>query len=151
MQKTQVWSLGQEDPLEEKMATHSSILAWKIPWTEEPGGLQSMGSQRVRYDWARMQYIDTYRFRLTNTRIKTKTYMHMPCQRFLCWSPLFSETPLSVLEMVTVARNQDVRIRSGVITLYHLHLPYMIWENSLLDCSWNLVTMDGRTPTLFQK
>ena len=42
-----VQSLGWEDPLEEDMATHSSILAWRIPWTEEPGGLQSMGSQRV--------------------------------------------------------------------------------------------------------
>ena len=49
MQETQVQSLGQEDPLEKEMATHSSILAWKIPWTEEPGGLQSMGSQRVRH------------------------------------------------------------------------------------------------------
>jgi len=42
--------LGQEDPLEKGMATHSSILAWGMPWTEEPGGLQSMGSQRVRHD-----------------------------------------------------------------------------------------------------
>ena len=42
--------LGQEDPLEEEMATHSSILAWEITWTEDPGGLQSMGSQRVRLD-----------------------------------------------------------------------------------------------------
>ena len=42
--------LGWEDPLEKEMATHSSTLAWKIPWTEEPGGLQSMGSQRVRHD-----------------------------------------------------------------------------------------------------
>ena len=53
MQKTQemqVRSLGQEDPLEEETATHSSILAWEIPWTEEPGGLQPMGSQRVKYD-----------------------------------------------------------------------------------------------------
>ena len=47
MQKSRVRSLVQEDPLEEEMATHSSILAWKIPWTEEPGGLQSMGSQIV--------------------------------------------------------------------------------------------------------
>ena len=45
------WSLHQEDPLEEGMATHSGILAWRIPWTEEPGGLQSMGLQRVRHDW----------------------------------------------------------------------------------------------------
>ena len=45
-----VQSLGQENPLEKEMATHSSILAWKIPWMEEPGGLQSMGSQRVGHD-----------------------------------------------------------------------------------------------------
>ena len=50
MQETWVRSLGQQDPLENKMATHSSILAWTIPWTEEPGGLQSMGSQ----SWTRL-------------------------------------------------------------------------------------------------
>ena len=50
MQETQVLTLGQEEPLEKGMATHSSILAWRIPWTEELGGLQSMGSQRVGYD-----------------------------------------------------------------------------------------------------
>ena len=50
MQEMQVRSLGQEDPLEKEMAPHSSILAWGIPWTEEPGGLQSMGSQRVGKD-----------------------------------------------------------------------------------------------------
>ena len=50
MQETWVRSLGWEDPLEKGMATHSSILAWRTPWTEEPGGLQSMGSQRVRHD-----------------------------------------------------------------------------------------------------
>ena len=50
MWDTQVQSLGQEDPLEEEMATHSSILTWEIQWTEEPGGLQSMGLQRVRYN-----------------------------------------------------------------------------------------------------
>ena len=50
MWETQVQSLGPEDPLEKEMATHSSILACKIPWTEEPGRLQSMGSQRVRHD-----------------------------------------------------------------------------------------------------
>ena len=48
--RIQVQSLGQEDLLEEGMATHSSILAWRIPWTKEPGGLQFIGSQRVRYD-----------------------------------------------------------------------------------------------------
>ena len=50
MQETQVQSLGQEDPLEKGMATHSSTLAWRIPWTEEPGELQFMGLQRFRHD-----------------------------------------------------------------------------------------------------
>ena len=50
VQDTQVRSLGQEDPLQEEIATHSSILAWRIPWTEEPGGLQSMKLQRVGHD-----------------------------------------------------------------------------------------------------
>ena len=50
VQETQIRSLDQEDPLEREMATHSSILAWRIPWTEEPGGLQSLGSQRVGHD-----------------------------------------------------------------------------------------------------
>ena len=50
MQQTGVQSLSQEDPLDEGMATHASILAWRLPWTEKPGRLQSIGSQRVRHD-----------------------------------------------------------------------------------------------------
>ena len=57
MQKMQVWSLGWEDFLEEEMATHSNILAWEISWTEEPGRLQSMGSHRVKHDWATNTYL----------------------------------------------------------------------------------------------
>ena len=76
MQEAQFWLLGQEDPLEKEMATHSSILAWRILWTEEPGRLQSMGSQIVRHNCAtnfhfqressqyfiilRLQYIKVY-------------------------------------------------------------------------------------------
>ena len=52
MWETWVQSLGWEDPLEKEMATHSSFLAWRIPWTEQPGGLQSTGSKRVGHDWA---------------------------------------------------------------------------------------------------
>ena len=55
--KTWVWSPGQEDSLEKEIATCSNILAWKVPWTEEPGRLQSMGSQRVRPNWAHISYI----------------------------------------------------------------------------------------------
>ena len=57
-------SLGQEDPLEAGMATHSSIIAWEIPWTEEPGGLQSLELQRVRHDWVLMQHAVVFFFYL---------------------------------------------------------------------------------------
>ena len=60
MQDTEVQSLGWEDPLEKGMATHSSILAWRIPWTEEPGGLQAMGLQRVRHDCATNTHTHTH-------------------------------------------------------------------------------------------
>ena len=60
IQETQVQSLGQEDPLEEEMATHSSILAWRIPWTEEPNGQQSMEFQRVGYVWWLTLFIGLY-------------------------------------------------------------------------------------------
>ena len=59
MQRTRVQSLGQEDPLEVEMTTHSSILAWEIPWTEEPGSLQSMGSQRTGHDLLNKQQLKT--------------------------------------------------------------------------------------------
>ena len=52
MQEKWIWSLGQEDPLDEEMATHSSILAWRTPWTEEPGGLEFMESQKVGHNLA---------------------------------------------------------------------------------------------------
>ena len=58
MQETCVWSLGQKDPLEEKMTTISSILAWEIPWTEEPGGLQYTGLWRVGHNWATNTFIE---------------------------------------------------------------------------------------------
>ena len=57
MQEIQIRSLGRKDPLEKGMATHSSILPWRIPWTEEPGRLQSMGSQRVGHDYILHRYV----------------------------------------------------------------------------------------------
>ena len=57
MQGVQIWSLGQEDPLEKEMNTHSSILAWESPWTEEPDGLQSLGLQRVGHDLVTKQQV----------------------------------------------------------------------------------------------
>ena len=63
MQRTQVWYLCQEDPLEEGIATHFSVLAWRNPWTEEPGRLQSMGSPRVRHDWSNLTHTQVKRNR----------------------------------------------------------------------------------------
>ena len=71
------WCLGQEDPLEKEMATHSSILAWEISQTEEPGGLQSMGLKRVRYDWVLMhEYIHTYTYTCIHARTHAHTHTH---------------------------------------------------------------------------
>ena len=75
--ETCVWSLGREAPLEKGKATHASILAWKIPCTEEPGGLQSLGSQRVRHNWAcacacARMHTCTH----THTHTQTHTYTH---------------------------------------------------------------------------
>ena len=82
-QEMQVRSLGQEEPLEEEMATHCSALAWKMPWTEEPGGLQSMGSQRIRYDLATKQQhiyvhlIHIYIILMYNLTFKTLYYVFL--------------------------------------------------------------------------
>ena len=82
-QETQVWSLDQEDPLEKGMATHSSILAWRISWTEEPGRLQSMGSQRVRHgcsNWARTH---THTHTHTHSADNSENYNLSPLQMSL--------------------------------------------------------------------
>ena len=81
MWKIQVQSLGGEDCLEKGMAIHSSILAWTIPWTEEPGGLQSMGSQRVRYDWATNMTVFTTEQSPQQERRKVT---HRGCHPILC-------------------------------------------------------------------
>jgi len=75
MQEMGVQSLDRDDPLEEKMATHSSVLFWRIPWTEEPGGLQSMGSQRVGHDRAHAH---------------THTHTHARARTILCLQNVLS-------------------------------------------------------------
>ena len=86
-----VRSLGQEDPLEKEMATHSSILAWRMPWTEEPGGLQSTGLQRVRHDWATSLSFFSSRGRCwsaTNVMVAQNGWSwleELGCSFFWCW------------------------------------------------------------------
>ena len=93
MRETRVRSLGQEDPLEKEMATHSSTLAWKIPWMEEPDGLQSMGSQRVGQDWMISLHFTSVSFqrrplgyRIKDTQWWTPPHSHL---RVTCFSSKF--------------------------------------------------------------
>ena len=74
MQEKQVWSLGGEDPLEEGMASHSTILAWRIPWTEDPGGPQSMGPPRIGHDWV---YTHTHKCKSQALAMAQGSYMHL--------------------------------------------------------------------------
>ena len=107
MQETPVQSLHQEDHLEKRMATHSCILAWRIPQTEEPGELQSMGSQKVRHDWM------TNTFTFSHSKLCSKTQPLLHFQRgkmysimslvlhttsFFCW-PLYLKKFSEVLEI----------------------------------------------------
>ena len=94
MQETRVWSLGGEDPLEKEMATHSGILAWRISWTEEPGRLQSMASQRARHDWACMLIVDHILFNLFTCFVD-----------ILGGIALFCPPPHSVLELLIYNSN----------------------------------------------
>ena len=80
MQETQVWFLGQEDALEKEMVTHSSILAWRIPWMEKPGRRQSTGLQRVGHDWATSL---TYFFLCTCPGYKTCSFVSAVSERQL--------------------------------------------------------------------
>ena len=82
MWETQVPSLGQEDPLEKEIVTHYSILAWEIPWIEDPGGLHSTGSQRVRHDLA-TKITKTIQF------IRDAIRMHFYLSQTLLWSMTF--------------------------------------------------------------
>ena len=76
MWETQVWSLGREDPLEKEMATHSSLLAWRIPWTEEPGGLHSTGLQRVGHDWATSLSLSPSKLNMDSTKFLSKSHLY---------------------------------------------------------------------------
>ena len=94
VQETRVWSLGQEDLLEKEMANHSSILAWKIPWTEKPGRLKSMGWQTIRHDWA--------------THTHTHTHTHNQHNTFY-WAPLVPQLVKNLLQCRRPGFNSWVR------------------------------------------
>ena len=84
-----LWSLFWEDPMEKEMTTHSSILAWKIQWTEEPGGLQSTGSPRVWYDWVIKSQLPKYKIQITQNPIPRENH------RFVSLGSISLSIPLS--------------------------------------------------------
>ena len=111
MQETGVWSLGQEDPLEEEMATHPSALVWKIPWTEEPGGLWSIGLQRVRHNWA-----------------QAHTYMCI-CKPLLVWKVFILNSP-SISQQWFSSLSQPKQ--------WKIVLTHCFWSSSLFTFHWPL-------------
>ena len=123
MQEMWVWSLGQEDSLEKEMAIHSSTIAWKIPWTEEPGRLQSMPSQRVRHDWA-----TSISFFLSIGDISLPTIcleITRPHTSFKhCWVTIFPSKSISIWPW------------KPAITILSLNLPSVFqWSGSIFSKS----------------
>ena len=117
VQETWVRSLGGEDPLEEEMTIHSSILVWEIPWTEESSGLSSMGSQRVRHNWARMH-------------IKLYIYMCVCIILNLLYLSYYFELH-ELLEM-----KKGILKSSTAIWLYQDLLCFKLFLDFTFQCSW---------------
>ena len=120
MQETQVWYLGQEGLLEKKMAAHFSILAWRIPCTGEPGGLQSMQSQRVGHNW------------LTDTLTFTLSHLKWPAQNWLWFlkdkAPTLCSEFAEVVLMVAIPGQVD-RERGWCLCLMKCIFSFPVWSN----------------------
>ena len=107
-QEMWVWSLSQEDPMEKEMATHSSILSWEIPWTEEPGGLQSTGSQRVGHNWVHAHtHTHTHTHKLSYIPfIKVKGTLVIQLRPTLCnpldYTSVYGILQAKILELVSI-------------------------------------------------
>ena len=136
MWETRVRSLGQKDPLEKEMETHSSTLAWKIPWTEESCRLQSMGSQRVRHDWVtsllyffnrcvvihHVLKIITYSIVFNSFKLIEKMNFSYASYRYLCTNNI----------RVSFSSFQMTNSLNSLTTIRHKILPLQISKNFLL-------------------
>ena len=134
MQETWVQSLDQEDLLEKEMATHYSILAWKIPWTEESGGLQFMGSQRVRHNWA----TNTFTF-LDSTEETLTPSLHLTLNRLSPWRL----NPSSLPGQIRLSHSSH-SVAKHWRDAYCLHCTRS-WENTVNFPGWAL-NLSGREP-----
>ena len=102
--ETWVRSLDQEDPLEKEMATHSSTLAWKIPWTEKPGRLQSMGSQRVEHNWATSFSFPFFLVTVYIIHIKCM-FINVKCSSIWCFGYIWSRKQIQLTFQLGCVRN----------------------------------------------
>ena len=126
MPETRLWSLGGEDSLEEEIAMHTNILAWRIPWTEETGGLQIMGSQRVRHDWV----TNTFTGSLTRDQIQASC---IKSEEFLATRPTGKSLPFYSWFYV----NQDFRKNSVQLYLSsYLHRHLQIRDPNSTPLTW---------------
>ena len=129
MQEMWVWSLGQEDPLEKGMAIHSSILAWEIPWTGEPGGLQSMRSRRVRHDWV-TEHASTIKS-LWNTHFNSDWGAELTkssgCPQF---SPLCFLTPLLCQNTFSHSSSKDSWALNPINFLFSYQKKFLMMSTS---------------------
>ena len=119
MWETWVRSLSREDPLEKEMATHSSILAWRIPWTEEPGGLSSTGSQRVGHDWATSFIFifiqDHHSSLIFESLYRSHSNLELCCRTLVCkWTSGW--LPLHLLSMIP--QFHQAHLRHSLITTW---------------------------------
>ena len=139
MWETWVRSLGREDPMEKEMTTYSSILAWKIPWMEEPGRLQSMGLQRVRHDWTASLSLYTFTEVLrrlwkhyflqhsSNKRCKTKKCIAMSCPQrrvgdlIKTISYFLMYLPRKINQLWSLGRQSRLILMSKLISAFQPH------------------------------
>ena len=118
MRETRVWSLGREDPLEKEMATHSSILAWRIPWREEPGRLQSMGSQRVGHDWeTSLHFTDTCTIQKHVWLLFFSIFMILPLFQICCSCQWYQSSRLQILVIMTCS---NVKFKQTFLNISYL-------------------------------
>ena len=151
MQETWVQSLGWEDPLQKGMATHFSILAWRTPWTEEPGGLQSMGSQRVWHDWVTniftfICFIHIYPLHMYP--IDT----HIPATPYKCWQIWYvkNNTAVALSHLWISALNVQNKISFFILKEYMLlrtlgyqsvdHFGAKYWRTLKNQCRWECMS-----------
>ena len=152
MREARVWSLGREDPLEKEMATHSSILAWRIPWWEEPGRLQSTGSQRVRQDWATSLSLSHFVHNITALPWSVIFIFNFPASTWICWS-IATYLVFSVLLDIfptnwLFPKLAQMKMHTHTHTHIHISKTFLSSRNAsksfnlicIYTCSWYLIS-----------